>query len=246
LWDSKQTKTHAMSAFKNYKKGKGDIAREFVDAFRKHGLKVGFYYHLPKAMDAPEGKKTYNSLPPEAKGDHVSFIKKQLTELLSNYGEIDTLWFDQYTVTLSEENWQDIKKHVKSVQPNCIVIANNSHDFKETDIHAYEYPLYKQKKNPKMMLPPADNKSPAEACDKFGRRWFWMPRLAADWRVDRAEDVVGMVRLCNSRKTNYLLNVAPDTSGLIPALSVERLREVGKLLAAEGTVPSDDGAIEKP
>ena len=244
LWDSKLTKTHAMSAFTNYKNGKGDIAREFVDAFRKQGLKVGFYYCLPFGIGGPEGKESLNCLPPEAKGDHVSFIKKQLTELLTNYGQIDTLWFDQNTVTLSDENWQDIKKHAKSVQPNCIVIANNSHDFKDTDIHAYEYPLFKQKKNPKMMLPPADNKNPAEACDKFGRRWFWMPRLAAKWNVKSAQDVVGMVRLCNSRKTNYLLNVAPDTSGLIPAHSVKRLREVGELLAAEGTVPSGDAKTE--
>ncbi|MEK6250097.1 MAG: alpha-L-fucosidase, partial [Planctomycetales bacterium] len=187
LWDSKLTKTHAMSAFTNYKNGKGDIAREFVDACRKHGLKVGFYYCLPFGREGPNWR---NCLPPEAKDDPVSFIKKQLTELLTNYGQIDILWFDQNQVNL-RDHWQDIKKHVKSIQPNCIVIANNSHDFKDTDIHGYEYPLLKQRKNPNM-LPPADNKNPAEVCDKFGRRWFWMPRLRADWRIKSAQDVVGM------------------------------------------------------
>jgi alpha-L-fucosidase len=46
LWDSRYT-THDITAFKNYKQGKGDIVREFVDAFRSRGLKVGFYYCAP-------------------------------------------------------------------------------------------------------------------------------------------------------------------------------------------------------
>jgi alpha-L-fucosidase len=44
-----------------------------------------------------------------------------------------------------------------------------------------------------------------------------------------------MLKLCNSRRANYLLNVAPDTSGLIPAPSVNRLQEVGALLDADHT-----------
>ena len=54
LWDSAAT-THDIAQFKNYKNGKGDIVKEFVDAFRKEGLKVGFYYlsliHTPSPRD---------------------------------------------------------------------------------------------------------------------------------------------------------------------------------------------------
>ena len=46
LWDSEHT-THDIAGFVNYKKGKGDIVREFVDASRARGLKIGFYYCFP-------------------------------------------------------------------------------------------------------------------------------------------------------------------------------------------------------
>jgi hypothetical protein len=51
LWDSEYTETHDMTAFVNYKGGKGDIVREFVDACRKQKIKVGLYYLLNVAPD---------------------------------------------------------------------------------------------------------------------------------------------------------------------------------------------------
>jgi alpha-L-fucosidase len=48
-----------------------------------------------------------------------------------------------------------------------------------------------------------------------------------------------MLKYCNDRRANYLLNVAPDTTGLIPDYAVERLRQVGELLAAENRQPKD-------
>ena len=101
LWDSAHT-THDITAFKNFKDGKGDIVREFVDAFRERGIKIGFYYCAPGNFDnqngntLPEGKPSLQGLPPEAKGDYAGFIKKQFTELLTNYGPVDLLWCDQY------------------------------------------------------------------------------------------------------------------------------------------------------
>ena len=73
LWDSAHT-THDITAFKNFKDGKGDIVREFVDAFRKRGIKVGFYYCAPGDFDnrfgntLPEGKPSLHGMPPEAAG----------------------------------------------------------------------------------------------------------------------------------------------------------------------------------
>ncbi|UCG58523.1 MAG: alpha-L-fucosidase, partial [Phycisphaerales bacterium] len=52
LWDSKHT-AHDIAGFVNYKNGKGDIALEFVDAFRARGLKVGFYYCFPGNFSDP-------------------------------------------------------------------------------------------------------------------------------------------------------------------------------------------------
>ncbi len=101
LYDSAVT-THDITMFKNYKNGKGDIVREFVDACRSRGLKIGLYYCFPGDYSdvahknaPPPGQPDLHGLPPEAIGDFVGFIKKQLTEMLTKYGSIDLLWIDQ-------------------------------------------------------------------------------------------------------------------------------------------------------
>ncbi|MBN2296777.1 MAG: alpha-L-fucosidase [Pirellulales bacterium] len=235
LWDSKYTGSHDITALTNYQDGKGDIVREFVDACRKRGIKVGLYYCFPGNYTGrngnpklQKGQEDLHGLPPEAKGDYTGFMKKQLSELLTRYGQIDLLWIDQYRNPYTRNDWRNIKRHVKSHQPNCIVIANNSLDFQETDIHGYEYP-YQKIKSPEKALPPEDNKHPAEVCDILGPSWFWNTR-ENEANLKTAKDVVAILKLCNSRRTNYLLNVAPDKSGLIPVYSVERMRMIGKLL----------------
>ena len=119
---------------------------------------------------------------------------------------------------------------MKSLQPDCLVIANNSHNVRDTDIFSYEYPWMMKTDKPERALPPEGNKDPGEVCDYMGPAWFW--KSTEEWTLKSAEEIVSMLKLCNSRRANYLLNVAPDTSGLIPAPSVQRLREVGDLLGA--------------
>ena len=97
------------------------------------------------------------------------------------------------------------------------------------DIHSYEYPLLKATRAKNHHLPPEDNKHPAEVCDKLGPGWFWSTN-DNESLLTSAADVAAMVRLCNNRRANYLLNVAPDRSGLIPAYAVECLRQIGRLL----------------
>ena len=246
LWDSEYT-DHDTTAFCNYKRGKGDIVRQFVDAFRERGLKVGLYYCFPGNYTGrygnpslPEGEEDLHGLPPEAKGDYTGFIKKQLTELLTRYGPIDLLWIDQYRNPYTGKRWQEIMRHVKSHQPNCLVIANNCRDSRNTDIHGYEYPWLKSSR-PATALPPENNSNPSEVCDKIGPGWFWSTS-ENEANVQSAEQIVSMLKLCNSRRANYLLNVAPDRSGLIPAYSIKRLREVGNLLGARRAPPGMPGA----
>jgi alpha-L-fucosidase len=233
LWDSACT-THDITAFKNFKAGKGDVVREFVDAFRKRGLKVGFYYCAPGDFDnrfgsnVPAGKPSLHGLPPEAAGDFHGFVKKQFTELLTNYGPIDLIWCDQYRVKFTADQWFDLKGHMARLQPNCLVIANNSHDSKETDIHSFEYPIYKNEKG----YPAPDNTIPSEVCDTIVDcgNWFWQPGV--DPHIRPAQDIVAVLRKCNERHANYLLDIGPDRDGLIGEAFVRRLKEIGELRAA--------------
>jgi len=230
LWPSKHTDSHDMGAFVNYKGGRGDIVKQFVQACRKHDLKVGLYYCLPRdfrRIDQDKQRESSRGLPPEAKGQPVAFVKNQLTELLTQYGSIDLFWFDQYQFDVKKQ-WPEIKAHVKSLQPRCLVIANNSEDYQETDLHSYEYGWRKAKGL--QTLPKEGNTNPSEVCDNIGNGWFWTSQARAE-KMDSAEEVVRMLEVCNSRSANYLLNVAPDRSGLIPDWGVARLREIGQLRA---------------
>jgi len=237
LWDSQYT-THDITAFTNYHQGKGDLVREYVDAFHACGLKVGLYYCLPgdfssrKDNKLKPGQVDMHGLPPEAAGDYVGFIKKQLTELLTRYGTVDLMWFDQYSNRYTGKDWWQIKAHVKSLQPGCVVIANNSVDFKDTDIHSYEYPFLKAMKRPNT-LPPEGNVHAAEVCDTLGLGWFWTPRENED-TMKSVEDVTAMLELCQKRRANYLLNVGPDDTGRLPDYAAKRLREIGASLTDLG------------
>ena len=194
--------------------GKGDLVREFVDAFRARGLKVGLYYCLPGDYSKNKlqpGQTDLHGLPPEAAGDYVKFIKLQLTELLTQYGAVDLMWFDQYNNKYTRAQWGEIKAHVHSLQPDCLVLANNSTNFKKTDIHGYEYPWLKDKK--RKALPAENNTNAAEVCDCITPgAWYWQTNLT-EKSVTSAAEVVDMLKLCNSRQANYLLNVPPDRTG---------------------------------
>lgn len=236
LWDSAYTDSHDMTAFKNYQNGQGDIVRKFVDAFRAEGIKVGLYYCMPGdyngrwGNELMEGQESRDGMPPEAKGQHVAFIKNQLSELLTEYGPIDLLWFDQVNKPTVTDHILEIIQHVKSHQPECLVVSNNTHDLSRTDIFSYEYPFLKDK-DLSRALPPEGNENPSEVSDYLGPAWFWKADM--EWTLKSAEEVVEVLRLCNERKATYLLNVAPDTSGQIPQKTVERLQAIGTLLANE-------------
>jgi alpha-L-fucosidase len=235
LWDSEHT-THDIASFVNFKNGRGDVVREFVDACRARGLAVGFYYCFPGDFSrpgvgntVPEGKPDLHGLPPEAAGDYAGFIKKQLTELLTDYGPIDLLWIDQYRNKYTYPAWQDTRAHIKSLQPRCLVIGNNAHDLKDSDVYGCELPW-----DPKGMLPEG-NTVPAEVCDKISRTWFWNTADTPE-HVKSAEKIVELLETCNRRNANYLLNVPPDRNGLISGLHLERLRELAALRNAKPTL----------
>lgn len=230
LWDSAYT-THDITAFKNYKGGKGDIVCEFVDAFRARGIKIGFYYCAPGNYDnrhgntLPTNQPSLHGMPPEAAGDFHGFTKKQFTELLTHYGPIDLIWCDQYEVKFSLPEWYDIKAHIHSLQPNCLVLANNAHNSKVTDIYSFEYPVYRNENG----YPNPSNTIPSEVCDTLdsSSKWFWQPGV--DARLRSATNIVGVLKKCNDRHANYLLAVGPDRSGRISDATVKRLKEIGDL-----------------
>lgn len=247
LWPSKYTDTHDVSAFYNYKDGKGDIVKEYVNACRKHQMKVGLYYCLPgdysvkhgnmednaRGYKITGGQEDLHGLPPEAKGDYQQFIENQITELLTNYGKIDLLWFDQFGNKYTGKYWLQLKELVHRLQPDCIVLANNSRSYEQTDIFSYEFPYYHRINQMEKALPGEDNVNPGEVSDAIAvHDWFWnneRPQV-----LQPAEDIADRLKISNERNSNYLLNVQPDRNGLISGLFLERLREAGEIIREKG------------
>jgi len=233
LYDSALT-THDATLFRRFRGGRGDVVRDFVDACRKRGLKTGLYYCFPGDYAdeghhnaPPAGKPNLHGLPPEAIGDYAGFVKKQLAEMLGRYGPIDLLWIDQYANRYTAAEWPAILAFLKSRAPHTLVLANNSHDLRETDVLSYEFPWAGA-------LPPEGNASPAEVCDTIqtGQRWFWRAVTKAD-DLQPAAAMAERLHVCNARRASYLLNVPPDKDGLLSGAHLQRLREVGALAGAK-------------
>lgn len=230
LWDSDYT-THDIASMKNFKKGKGDVVKEFVDACHRNNMKVGFYYCLPG--DFSEGRlakdqKDLHGLPPEAQGNYEEFIENQIKELFTRYGKIDIFFADQYANPYTPNHWRKLKKIISDIQPNCIVVANNAKDYKDTDIKGYEFPWLTRKG--RNGLPPEGNKEATEVNDcivEDAAIWFWRPDDQV--RLQSAKLIINKLRYCNSNCSNYLLNVQPDRDGLISGNYLKTLREVASM-----------------
>jgi alpha-L-fucosidase len=224
LWPS-ESASRSVKMFTNYKNGKGDLVKEFCDAFRKRGIKVGFYYCFP--LSCPKWAN-YETLPMEGyasgKADALSFIKKQFKELLTGYGKVDLVWIDQSSTHhggVKSGDWVKVKNYIHSLQPDCIVIANNQSDYSRTDIAGYEYPY-------SLELPPAGNKMPSEVCDKLQKGWFSNPNGVPVPVRDTDYIVNKMLIPLNDNFSNYLLNCGPDKKGLMPVSVVAILKKIGE------------------
>ena len=211
LWDTKQTDYNAARC------GPGrDLVREYVDACREAGLKIGFYYSL---MDwhHPDGARCAKD--GQARRRFLDFTQGCVRELMTNYGKIDILWYDVSWPLSSPALWESAKMNAmaRRLQPH-ILINNRSQldeDFGTPEEH----------------VTAAAKGRAWEACMTFNGSWGYMPS-AIDWRSVR--EVIEMLRTCSGGFGNLLLNIGPAPDGSIPPEATERLGAVGKWLAKNG------------
>ena len=211
LWDTKQTDYNAL------KHGPGhDLVREYVEACREFGLKIGLYYSL---MDWHHPDGTRCAYDEGARRRFLDFTQGCVRELCSNYGKIDIMWYDVSQPLETPEAWESIKMNamVHQLQPD-IIINNRSRldeDFGTPEEH----------------VTPAGQGRAWEACMTFNGSWGYMPS-AIDWHSARA--VVQMLRTCAAHQGNLLLNIGPAPDGSVPTEAVERLAHVGEWTANNG------------
>jgi alpha-L-fucosidase len=194
---------------------KRDLVREYVEAARAEGLRVGFYYSL---MDwhHPDGARCAND--EAARKRFVEYTHGLIRELMTNYGKIDVLWYD-VSWPLDVKGWESerMNKMVFELQPDILV--NNRNDL------------------------PGDFSTPEQkiVAEKDGRAWESCMTLNESWGFQRADDnwkssktIVRNLLSCAHDGGNYLLNIGPKPDGGIPEESIRVLSEVGQWMAQNG------------
>ncbi|MDR1601138.1 MAG: alpha-L-fucosidase [Tannerella sp.] len=235
IWDTKTTAYSVMhTPFRR------DIVREYADAFRREGLKVMFYYSI---LD------THHKLRPGfITREHIEMIKTQLTELLTNYGEIGALIIDGWDAPWSRISYEDIPFEeiyllVKHLQPSCLLMDLNAAKYPAetlfyTDIKSYEQGAGQN-------ISKETNRLPALSCLPLNKNWFWKKSFP----VDPVKDPVALVRdnlePFNKAYCNFILNVAPNTDGLIDDNALAALAKIGQLWRDDTPVPQLP-SIESP
>jgi len=223
LFDSKYTDYKATKT-----PARRDLIREFVDAFRAEGLKIGFYYSL---IDWYQPK--FESKDDQVFNEYIDYMHKQVEELVTNYGKIDILWFDYSYGEYRGEKWKATKlvEMVRKHQPHVIIDNRLGGDmFSDTpDIYAGDFG------GPEQITPPAVIKNnsgrpiPWELCLTLNNSWGYN---RTDFNYKTAHNIIYTLINCVSKNGNLLLNVGPDAKGIIPKRSVEILEEVGEWMDA--------------
>lgn len=113
LWPSKYTDHSVKSS--PWKNGKGDVVNELAIACREQGVKLGIYLSPWDRNSAVYGTDTYND-----------YFVNQLTELLSNYGEVAEVWFDGANGEgpngkKQVYDWQRYYQTIRHLQPNAVI-----------------------------------------------------------------------------------------------------------------------------
>ena len=226
IWDTKTTDYNVMnSPFKR------DVVKEYADAFRKHGLKVMLYYSI---LDTHHRLRPGYIVP-----EHTEMVKAQLTELLTNYGEITALVIDGWDapwsrISYDEIPFEEIYHLVKSLQPNCLLMDLNAAKYPSQALFYTDIKSYEQGAGQHI---PKSNMLPALSCLPINSHWFWKKDFPTSPVKDPEKMVNENIIPFNKVFCNFILNAAPNRDGLIDDNAVEAFRKIGKLWKNEGPLP---------
>lgn len=217
-----------------------DVLKELADACHEQGVRLHFYYsHLDwRREDYPVGRTglgTKRDLKPNWQ-TYLQFMKGQLTELLTNYGEIGAIWFDgvwDHDEDATPFDWSLREQYdlIHSLQPRCLV-GNNHHlaVFPGEDIQIFERDV------------PGENKAglsgqevslllPLETCQTMNGMWGYK---ITDQNYKSVDDLIRLLVSTAGKGANLLLNIGPQPNGELPAAALDRLKGMGEWLEKYG------------
>ncbi len=211
LWNTKTT-DYSSAALAPQR----DFVREYIEAFRDAGLRIGLYYSLldwriPSYFDGP-------GINPQGWEIMRSYIHTQVQELLTNYGTIDYFWFDGVWPRTREELHADIMvNRMRELQPDLLI--NNRLGGTDTgDVGTPEHHITKEDRL-------------WESCQVSTWR-LWGYAHGERWRS--SDVLLDMLCQCAHNGGNLLLNVGPKSNGQFPTQFTQNVMEIGEWLDLHG------------
>jgi alpha-L-fucosidase len=206
---------------------KRDIVREFADAMRAEGLRVGVYYslsdwHHPDYPAFTEEYKPYTfgkwPKPGATWERYREFMFAQVRELLTGYGKIDVIWFDGYWERTTEQ-WQskELAAMIRSLQPGILI---NDRLPREGDFDT-----------PEQFVPAKPPERTWETCMTLNESWGYN---TVDTHWKSAHQLIHMLCEVAGRGGNLLLNVGPMGDGRLQPEAIERLDAVTSWMQRNG------------
>ena len=215
MYDTKTTEFSIM----NTPYGK-DVTKQIIEACRKEGLAVGLYYSPDDFYFLYKQGVLISRTRPEALADDNEalneYTKKQMSELMTQYGEIDIVFLDG----MSQFAKTELAKVCWEINPDVVVTRG-----------AIPTP---EQKTPDSALP-----SPWEACYTLGSQWQFRP---TNENYKTAKTTIEKLIEIRAKGGNFLLNFGPDADGNFPPEQEAILNEISLWMfinqeAFENTIP---------
>ena len=214
---------------------KRDILKELADECRKQDIKI-CWYHSIMDWNHPDYLPRRNWEKRSAEGAdydrYVEYMKGQVKELVTNYGEIGVLWFDgEWEHTWVPERGWDLYDYVRSLQPNIII--NNRVGKGRAGMTGTYDPVTASGDfgTPEQEIPATGLDYDWETCMTMNDHWGYN-KNDNNWKSK--EDLIRKLVDIASKGGNFLLNVGPTAEGLFPQPSIERLESMGKWMKVNG------------
>ena len=202
-----------------------DLVQEYVDAFRAEGLKVGFYYslidwhHPDFPIDPIHPRRDDDNVQELNKGRdmhrYAEYMRNQVTELLTNYGKIDIMWFDfsypdnnppdkPWLKGKGKDDWEaeELIALTRRLQPDIIIDNRAGIEQDLWTPEQYQPQSWLRDKNGELVT--------WEACQTFSGSWGYY-RDETSWKSP--EMLIQMLIQTVSLGGNLLMNVGPTARG---------------------------------
>lgn len=219
-----------------------DVLGELAQACHDADVRLHLYYsHIDWTReDYPAGRTGLRTGKDAAKADwahYYAFMNRQLTELLTRYGEVGAIWFDGYWDHDSDSipfDWQLRTQYdmIHRLQPACLVGNNHHEAIKDgEDIQIFERDLPGENTAGFVEKAAMVSRLPLETCQTMNGMWGYK---VVDRNYKSVEDIVHLLINTSGKGANLLLNIGPQPNGELPALALDRLKGVGQWLRTYG------------